>query len=398
MPVADFLLMSNPKWTIYLQDHRGTGKSSPLNCKDGNPPSFAPYNDTVKNMYTACSSYLSESFKKNQTFFTARNAAKDLRTSIDLMGLIKVGVYAWSYGTYMTNILMQLPGKIDLVVLDGPWDPQKLYMANSNLAGLVANQLLHLCVTNSSVCSGLLGVQAQVPSFVIHGIADGSLPCLQKLPWLNNKQGAYYFSAWTYGMVATKANHPLLGPLLYRLYRCSPSDVEQLNVFYSWNQPGTLYRTSTSRFSLGLGVNVAASELYSPNKSTEPDYDDQLLFYRKELINGDGQIIMAHARYETSQQLYTYIPENKNYATPKFPVFILVGTLDPQTVSGYGLTVKNGLGTSTSQLPSSFLLFLELDARVKTNTSLYSFQHSTHIYSITIYSINILTTNIYGYY
>lgn len=32
IPVADFLLSMNPAWTIYLQDHRGTGLSSPVNC------------------------------------------------------------------------------------------------------------------------------------------------------------------------------------------------------------------------------------------------------------------------------------------------------------------------------------------------------------------------------
>ena len=32
IPIADFLLSLNPAWTIYLQDHRGTGLSSPVNC------------------------------------------------------------------------------------------------------------------------------------------------------------------------------------------------------------------------------------------------------------------------------------------------------------------------------------------------------------------------------
>lgn len=34
IPVADFLLSLNPGWTIYLQDHRGTGLSSPVNCAE----------------------------------------------------------------------------------------------------------------------------------------------------------------------------------------------------------------------------------------------------------------------------------------------------------------------------------------------------------------------------
>ena len=32
IPMADAFLSMNPSWTIYLQDHRGTGLSSAVNC------------------------------------------------------------------------------------------------------------------------------------------------------------------------------------------------------------------------------------------------------------------------------------------------------------------------------------------------------------------------------
>lgn len=96
------------------------------------------------------------------------------------------------------------------------------------------------------------------------------------------------------------------------------------------------------RFSLGLGINVASSEMYSPNKTTEPTYEEQLFLYARKIANGDGQIIISHTRYKPVQPLYKFSSSNKQYASSTWPVYILVGALDPQTISGYGLTVQQG--------------------------------------------------------
>jgi hypothetical protein len=155
-----------------------------------------------------------------------------------------------------------------------------------------------------------------------------------------------------YGLIASRKNHPLIGPFFYRLYRCSASDVAQIDTFLNWRQSENDGSMSTSTFSLGLGVNIGASELYSPDNSTELNYDQVVLFGKRVMVGGD--YTMAHARYKTNAKLYTYNPNNKKYAKPTFPVYLLTGTLDPQTPNGYAHWYGNGLGSSATVLDVPF--------------------------------------------
>ena len=67
---------------------------------------------------------------------------------------------------------MQIAGnKADLIILDGPWAPDRLWMATwgpSN-SDLVLGNFFSLCVTNSSVCKDLLGHEGQLPTLVMNG-------------------------------------------------------------------------------------------------------------------------------------------------------------------------------------------------------------------------------------
>jgi hypothetical protein len=157
---------------------------------------------------------------------------------------------------------------------------------------------------------------------------------------------------YLYGLIASRANHPLIGPFFYRLYRCSDSDVTQIKTFIDWRASQNSGSTPTSTFSLGLGVNIGASELYSPNVSTELNYTQVLMFGKRVIVGND--YTMAHARYETNAKLYTYNATNKQYAKPTYPVYLLTGTLDPQTPNGYAHWFANGLGSSAKVIDIPF--------------------------------------------
>jgi len=138
--------------------------------QDGNPPVFDPYDETTLKLYSDCYTHTFETFGKNLSYFSVSNAAKDLRDSINLMGLSKVGLHSLSYGTYMTNVFMQLPGvKVDVVILDGPWDPARMYMGNQGGSALTTANVIDLCVSNSSVCRELLGEKGHLPTIVHTG-------------------------------------------------------------------------------------------------------------------------------------------------------------------------------------------------------------------------------------
>lgn len=153
-------------------DARGTGKSTPVNCEHGNPPLFDPTNSTVLKIYSDCYDYMYSNFGKNLSYFSAESQALDLRDSMNLMNHTYNGMISLSYGTYMTNIFMQLLGiRVDVIILDGPWAPDRLWMGGwgpSN-SDMVIDDLLSLCVANSSVCKDLLGYQGQLPTLVMNG-------------------------------------------------------------------------------------------------------------------------------------------------------------------------------------------------------------------------------------
>lgn len=81
---------------------------------------------------------------------------------------------------------MQLDGmKADVVVLDGPVTPNRWPLENNaRMQSMVSLDSIRMCVNESSVCQNNLGVMGHIPQMVKDGIRDGSLPCIEKLPWL----------------------------------------------------------------------------------------------------------------------------------------------------------------------------------------------------------------------
>lgn len=85
--------------------------------------------------------------------------------------------------------------------------------------------------------------------------------------------------------------------------------------------------------------------MYLPNTTAKQlTYDDQVLMGSRYLSIGGGELIMSHAKYNTTQPIYQFNSANKKYAAPTFPVYVIVGTLDPQTINGFGYTFAKGLG------------------------------------------------------
>ena len=141
-----------------------------LHSENGNPPVFDPYDDDVLKNYSDCSDYTLSQFPNQLDYFSVSNAAKDLRDTINLMGHTKVGLISLSYGTYMTNVFMQLPDiHVDVVILDGPWDPARMYMGNQGGSAITAINVIDLCISNSSVCREMLGVTSHLPTIVHTG-------------------------------------------------------------------------------------------------------------------------------------------------------------------------------------------------------------------------------------
>jgi len=120
--VADYVVQRHPGVTVYIADQRGVGLSSPVDCD--NPPalvSFDPSNGPLVASCRACNEEVVAKYGDNLRFYSTHNAAQDLLAAIQSVNPTRVALYALSYGTYLANMFLQLPGASpDVVVLDGP--------------------------------------------------------------------------------------------------------------------------------------------------------------------------------------------------------------------------------------------------------------------------------------
>jgi pimeloyl-ACP methyl ester carboxylesterase len=340
-PIALYILTLDSAITVYLADQRGTGLSSRLTCSA--PPtagSFDPYNATLVQQYRACNEETALKYGNISQFFSTHSAAEDFAAAIELINPAKVAIYALSYGTYLINTYLQLPNaRANVVVLDGPV-PSNRWVLENNAPWVerVSMDVLYTCAQASAACAQHLGQVGLLPRFVMDAIIDGSLPCLKRLPWLSQHVAAIHSSYMTLDGEA----HVLLGPFWWRLYRCSDSDVQQLNTFHA-------YRTAVnvapppSDYSYPLAVIVGASEVYTINPRDTQTYAAQVNRTAQVFADASPQLILSLAR----ERLPLYKPNNATYlkfARPTMPVLITVGTLDPNTPHALGVWLRDALG------------------------------------------------------
>lgn len=80
----------------------------------------------------------------------------------------------------------------------------------------------------------------------------------------------------------------LLAPFWYRMYRCSDSDIEQLNFFHTYHQSMIEEQESESYldYSYGIATNVGGNELYSYAGENALTYNDQVILTKRVLSSG----------------------------------------------------------------------------------------------------------------
>jgi hypothetical protein len=223
---------------------------------------------------------------------------KDLAGAIEAINPDKVHIYAQSVGTYQLNTYLQLPGsRVDVAVMDGPVPPNKWSLENNaEWASQVAQDVIYGCVTNSSVCKGSLSEMGHIPKLVMDGIIDQTLPCVQELTWLQGNEGQFWasvFSNFCTGGDVRATAHLCLGPMWYRLHRCSESDIEQLNFFNEYQQVIQNGEVSPLLYSMGVAIVIGSSELYSYSE-TPLSYEDQVRRSSRMFSDAGGDFIDRH--------------------------------------------------------------------------------------------------------
>eukprot|EP00762_Andalucia_godoyi_P006031 ANDGO_00105.mRNA.1 hypothetical protein PPTG_15474 len=356
-PIAKVVYGLDKSLTVYLADQRGTGLSNYINC--ASPPTaayFDPFNATMVAMFDACNMDIVNRYGAVSRFYSAHHAAQDLKAAVDAVAPAKVAVYALSFGTYITNIYLQLPGaRADAVVFDGPVPPNRWALENNaEWVSRVSRDVLSDCATHSAACAAHLGTLGLIPRFVMDSIIDGTLPCLAKLPWLTQHIAATDAAF----MTLNGAAHVLQGPFWWRLYRCSDLDVQQLNTFRTYRSQSASVPVS-QEYSYALGTIIGASEVYSfasgpvGSPGGPMSYDQQVYETGRVFADASPQLVVSRIRRVLP--LYTPDPSTyKKFASPSMPVLVMVGTLDPNTPHGLGRWFVDGLGPSATLVTIPF--------------------------------------------
>ena len=259
-----------------------------------------------------------------------------------------MAIYALSFGTYVLNAYLQIPGsRADVVVMDGPVPPQRWALENDpKWKSTVAQDVLRECVSLSPTCLAQLDIDAHAPGFLMDSVIDGSLPCLESLPWLTPYAAASYNIQMLQG-----PQHVVLGPFWARVQRCSESDIEQLNYYHSMQEASEPSGLEPPFYTYGISVAIGSSEVYSFAEAPymAATYDEQSFASQRTFATAGVELLLSHAR--DVEGFPTYVPDPRTYrkfAQPTMPLQLLVGTLDPQTPYGLGPWFADGLGDASS--------------------------------------------------
>lgn len=347
VPMANYFVGLNRTWTAYLLDQRGTGLSSAPTCSHPPPGHFNPYNNSLIEIYEKCNSELIKKYGNISKYYSTYDGAMDFLETIQSVNPDNISIYAQSYGTYFTNTFMQLPGaRADCVLFDGPIPGNRWPMENNaEWCSEVTANVAYGCASDSSVCTSSIGEMGHLPRLVMDAIIDGTLPCLQKLPWLNTEAGAFWVRVYANYFTAGTTVKSGLAPFWYRLYRCSPTDIEQLNYFNNYRQANEYYSQNQLILSYGLAIIIGASEIYSFAGENALSYEQQVFISNRLLADATPQFVISYGRDISNFPLFT--PNTtfyKKIAEPTYPVLILVGTYDTNTENGLGLWLRNGFG------------------------------------------------------
>ena len=196
-------------------------------------------------------------------------------------------------------------------------------------------------------------------------IIDGTLPCLAKLPWLTQQRAANLNADFQcVSLVNPVELHPLTplgrlggvnnnyilnGPFWWRLYRCSDTDVDQLNFYNSYKQTTQPAEFPPPQaYSYGVAIIVGANEVYS-NSRAPLDYAAQKAQTARMFADASPQFILSLAREPGNGPVFAPVASTYNrIATPTVPVLIMDATLDSNTFYGNGLFTKNAMGENAT--------------------------------------------------
>ena len=364
-PLADAFAKAVPDLDIYLPDHRGTGFSTPLSCPQfENQGAFG--GGTSPAAWTGCLASVQDEWGGGVVHFNSTAAAEDLHVLIEAAREPgdTVFVYGVSYGTYWLNRLLQLhPDAADGVIFDSICPPGACLGDDYDTAyDAVARDYFELCAKDP-VCGGKLGAD---PAAVLEGVYEkmGNGHCPEINAIMPPQALRQVFSM----MLQQVQFRPAIPPLVYRLDRCDPGDVQVLQrvaqllgAFGGGFMPPAsgAWAPESLQFSIVLNSHILFSEMWSDPAPPAA-----------QILQSFSETIIAPGATQSSILLFNQWPRYPHdewvggFAKTDAKVLMLNGTLDPQTPPWYAQVLAEQM-----QGPNAELVLFEGGAHGTTQQS-----------------------------
>lgn len=315
-----------PDVDYYMPDHRGTGRSTRLEC----PTEEDEFSEEAQFISPAewpdCRASIAMRYGTQLAAFNTTNAANDLGLLIDAARTPgqPTFVYGVSYGTYWLHRYLQLfPGQVDGVVFDSIAPPGTSLYRQDEDANEAARDFLAACASDT-FCRGKLGLmpwakaEALVAKLKAGHCSEMAVPGVATHVVLRRAFGSLLMDANLRAYIA---------PIIARVDRCEPRDVPALKVLMAQLTGQQPFSQELRLWGWVLSNNIIVSEFNETPELTIA----QLTAIR------DGAVASRDVTAGLELQLaawprYSPGPLASQWADSSIPMLFLQGGLDPATL------------------------------------------------------------------
>jgi pimeloyl-ACP methyl ester carboxylesterase len=323
------------RYDIYIPDHRGTGRSSPLICSG----TRSLYSKDQSEVDQCFNDLVKQYSRDGLSGFGTTEAAHDIAYAINMIRkkTDKVVVYGVSYGTYLLNRLLTIyPTLVDIAVADSVLIAGPNLIRKDSVIESVGRSFMDTCQRDSFCSRKMNGAVHSVFTRVFER-QNSKSPCV------GGKLAGNQLPAVLSRFLIHRDLRKFIFPIIYRLNRCNSGDRKWLeNVSYTLSHrnslkvPNQLTQIASGstyhNYNLNHMMLLISGEL---SDLSQPEDTDGTLFFNPDI----GSVIETVAR---TLNISFADPFRGKYATKySNPLLILQGTLDANTPDFWASEWKN---------------------------------------------------------
>lgn len=336
-PMGQQLADAEPGLTIYMPDHRGTGRSSRLSCPRAEHVDSPGGLVIMTPEWADCAAEVAETWSVDElSGFSTTEAAHDLKWLIERMDDPKPYLLGISYGTFLAWRYLQIaPDQAAGVMFDSACKPGICHLSAQDLwEDAVGRAWFDEVCAGDALCNEKLG---EVPSEAVAELHEmlqaGHCPLLGGDP----VQARATLRVVLAQLLFFAQLRPLLPAFVYRMLRCEPADQQAIGHMFNaiFGGGGGI----PSSYSWPLAMNILVSEMWEPDDPTPETLTDR---YANTLMCRGVSNQVAHQAPEWMQYRYEE-PLLDEAPMTDTPTLIIQAEYDPATPQEYAQPMTEAL-------------------------------------------------------